>query len=156
MTWATRFNSGGEQKLELLVLWRGTPGWFVRGNSSGSSGGGGADTLHASVRYGGIDLDVQLDFKTRTAVVAGKKVALGDANVILVDKVDAPDGIVIGGTFRLDASFPRGSRPRVDEVARRSPEIMTFLRCDDEPPDDPRLRMFAGVCALPAESQPLK
>src|SRR5262245_34371676 len=41
-TWRAHDNYADDSTTTLLVLWRGTPGWFVGGRGSGSGGGGGA------------------------------------------------------------------------------------------------------------------
>ena len=33
-------STGADERIDLLVLWRGTPGWYAKGGRSGSSGGG--------------------------------------------------------------------------------------------------------------------
>src|SRR5918993_4787808 len=60
MTWVTRYGSDGVHTLDLLVVWRGNPGWFVRGSQRASSGGGSGDTFRQTFRYG--DLELELAF----------------------------------------------------------------------------------------------
>ena len=86
-TWATRGNpvAGSERRLSpqtlaLLVLWRGTPGWFSKGTGRSQSSGGSVTTFATTVRYGDLALDLSLDYQSRKAQVQGKEVALGDAN----------------------------------------------------------------------------
>ena len=59
----------GRGTLELLVLWRGSPGWFRKG---GASGGGGGSTMGAGpspmirtewVTQGGVNLSVRFEQK---------------------------------------------------------------------------------------------
>ena len=34
-TWITKHRQAGDGELELLVLWRGSPGWFLEGGQDG-------------------------------------------------------------------------------------------------------------------------
>ena len=131
MTWVTRYGHDGIHSLDLIVVWRGAPGWFTRGTSRSTSSGGSADTFHSTIRYGGLDLQLGLQPAKRTAEVQGQKVELGDANVILVDQVDTAGGAQVVRTLRVDPAVPlsEDGRPRVEEVLRRSQEIVSFLQC---------------------------
>src|SRR5690348_11071249 len=60
------------QQLQLLVLWRGAPGWHLSGDHRQASYSGSGDVFAATVIYGGVTL--RLSFNTR------------DAKVLLQDK----------------------------------------------------------------------
>lgn len=56
---------------------------------------------------------------------------LGEANVLLVNDVDRAGGGHVVGTLRIPPDVPvDDGTPRVDGILRRSPEILSFLRCD--------------------------
>ena len=78
--------SRGEH-LTLLVLWRGSPGWFwsVEGGSGGAGGSG--DRMFQVVNAGGLTFRIEYDFQAGTATVEGRTVTLNDTNVVLVDNV---------------------------------------------------------------------
>ena len=148
MTWATRFGHDGVHTLDLIVLWRGAPGWFSGTSQSGSSGGG-ADSFYATARYGNVEVQVTLQTAKRTAEVQGQKVELGDANVILVDGVDTPGSEKVVRTLRIDPAVPssQDGGARVEEILRRSPEILSFLRCQTAMPDGKGQAMIDLICA---------
>ena len=146
-TYATRQLRSGEV-LELLILWRGTPGWFTRGGLASSSGGLSGDNWRHRFSQGGLEFEAALDLKTRIASVQGQLVKLGKANVILVDDVDSPRGTRVAGTLTVDASLGKESGPlRIFPVLARSKEIRDFLRCDTELPQERLQERLAPVCA---------
>lgn len=144
-------NPGANETLELLILWRGSPGWFAKGGGSGSSGGGSGNTWRHSFRDGGHEFDVSYDFASRIATVQGQDVRLRDANVILVDRADSSEGIQIVGTIKVDGTLEDagGNRSpvRVLRVMGRSKEIRDFLRCDTPLPDPRMQASLASLCA---------
>jgi hypothetical protein len=150
-------SEAGVGTLELLVLWRGSPGWFRKsgggasggGGTSGASMGGGPSPMvrTAWVSQGGVNLMLRLDPVARIAWIQDKEIVLNDANVVLVDGVDSPGGPQIVRTLRIDPAFdtatdlppgmPSGppGRPRpltipTQTFIRRSPELVEFLQCD--------------------------
>ena len=130
VTWFARKDAEDVRRFELLVLWRGTPRWYLRGASSGS-GGGSASSLHSTARYGDVELQVDVDTKARVAHVQGMRVELHDDNVILVDGVAGPGRPKIAGTRRIDLTVPQpGASPRVGSVLGKSPELLAFAGCD--------------------------
>ncbi len=127
----------GPVTLDLLVLWRGAPGWFLKPGGSAESGGGdssGHVTVHAE--KGGIALDVMLDTEKRVAQIAGNDVALGDANVVLVDSVDVAGGLTVLGTRTVTARIPVPPEGLAD-VFRDAPDLVPFLRCEARLPAPP-------------------
>jgi hypothetical protein len=133
----------GHGTLELLVLWRGSPGWFKRGGDGGGSGGGGS-TLpagRAEVRtewlsQGGVSLSVRFEPASRKVWIGNQEIDLNDANVVLVDDVDAEAGLRVAGVLRIDPAFePQPAPVPVQRFIRRSPELVDYLRCDVRPPD---------------------
>src|SRR5436190_20015612 len=87
-------DDSGLAHLKLLVLWPGTPGWFMKGNSGGSSGGSsGRQQLETiSIRKGDLSLNLRFDAEKHLAWIGDREVALQDDNVILVDTVDGAAG----------------------------------------------------------------
>jgi hypothetical protein len=147
MSWIVRTAPGG-RTIDLLVLWRGSAGWFLRGTtpsrSSGSASGG---TLQVAATYGGIDVTVDLVESTRVARIGGRDVRLGDANVIFVDDTDSAAGPRVVGTTRIDPALPDGPGvPPVVEVLRRSPDVVSFLRCDVRMPGGRGQPMVDRLC----------
>ncbi|HEY1251857.1 MAG TPA: hypothetical protein VGH97_11765 [Thermoanaerobaculia bacterium] len=150
-SWIALEGSADELQLRLLVLWRGSPGWFLKGESAGSSGkagadDGGANSIVQHLRYGKLNLEVGLDLRKQTATIAAEKVDLGDANVILVDDVDNPAGPRVVRTLRVNPALSK-SVGKMEEVVRRSPELFEFLRCDVELPDAQAQSLISKVCA---------
>jgi hypothetical protein len=147
ITWMTRYGSDGVHTLDLIVVWRGNPGWFMRGSQQ-SSGGGSAGTVRQTLRYGDLQLEVAFHSTKRTADIQGKVVELGDANVILVDHVDSVEGPRVVCTLRIDGEVPSDNgRARVEPVLRRSPEVISFLRCDAPMPDGRGQASIDRLCA---------
>jgi predicted dehydrogenase len=149
MTWVTRRGHDDVHTLDLIVLWRGAPGWFMRAGTHGSSSGGSGDAFHTTIRYGDVELQLGLQSAKRTAEIQEQKVELGDANVIFVDHVDGAGGAQVVRTQRIDPVLPLSAegRPRVDAVLRRSPEIISFLRCDTVLPDAKAQATIDRICA---------
>lgn len=155
-SWVARTAPGGLPELELLVLWRGTPGWFMRADSSGSSGSvstrsGGDDPdpglLVEHLSYGGIRLGLEFDRRNHTARLQYQEVTLGSSNVVLMDDVDAESGPRVAGSLEVKAQFPE-SPAQVEAIIRRSPELFAYLRCDAKLPDSKDQVMIDSICAL--------
>ncbi len=149
VTWIATYGNDGAQVLDLIVLWRGTPGWFARGSGSGTSSGGNAASFHSTIRYGGVDLQLEFEPKARAVQIQAMRVELTGDNVVLVDRVDTPGGLTVAGTLRVDPSLPIADNgyPRIEQVLRRSEEIVSFLQCDARMPDAPTRAILDIVCA---------
>jgi hypothetical protein len=152
-SWIARLSSPQRTaSLEILVLWRGTPGWFRRGPGGGMSYGGGGGTREVQTivqrsSHGGIVLELEFTTEgpTRSLRLQGRDVPLDGGNVVLVDDVDSPQGPTVIGTRFVDPAMTEAHNPA--EVLRRSPEIVSFLRCDTQLPD-PVMQMAMGIlCA---------
>jgi hypothetical protein len=85
--------------------------------------------MRETITYSGLTFTFDYDPATHIATVAGKRVELGDRNVILMDDVDSAAGPRVGGTLRIDSRMP-GSAGQLGLVLRASPELLTYLRCD--------------------------
>jgi hypothetical protein len=149
-------DAAGRGALELLVLWRGSPGWFMKGGGGSSSDGGSTGpmlggapghTIRSSwISQGGVNLSVRFDPAAQKAWIQDNEIDLRDANVILVDGVDSPTGPHVVRALRIDAVYettvetlpggPPGlgrTRPMAvpaQTFIRRSPELVEFLQCD--------------------------
>jgi hypothetical protein len=146
-SWLVRDNH-----LTLLVLWRGTPGWFWR--KDGSSGGGGGGDGHLAtqqIRYGDYAFAMSYDFDRQTAAVAGQELSLRDTNVVMVDFVDSVGGPTVVDMRRVAPELPAD----VDSgliVIGREPDLYPFLRCDAPWPGMPgpialAQQMIASICS---------
>jgi hypothetical protein len=149
-TYMCRLERDGRGELELLLLWRGTPGWFTRNNLGGSyggtssswggsaAGGGGALATHTlSITQGGVNLQIRFEPQTRKLWIQEREVAINDDNVVLVDDVDSSNGPQIVRTLRIDPSFTAVSeplppgyplRPGGDRMRMVAPRVQEFLR----------------------------
>ena len=142
----------GSAELQLLVLWRGTPGWFMRGSNEQTGSGqavvdeSGPGVVVEQRSYGGTRLDLEFDPAKRAARVQDHEIALGSANVILVDDVDGETGSKIAGSLQVDAQF-RDEPAEIEVIIRRNPELYDFLRCDAKLPDPKAQPKFDSRCA---------
>jgi hypothetical protein len=148
-TWITEQEAGAPVQLQMLILWRGTPGWFLRAGGSSSEGTGSIQGNHRIYRdtivQGGVRLAFEYDSRTRVATVQGQEVDLHEDNVVLVDDVDAPGGARVSGTLRIARPMP-GSAGQIGLVLRMSPEIMAYLRCDATVPEGPARAHVERLC----------
>jgi hypothetical protein len=120
----------GSSSLELLVLWRGKPGWFDESRDRIEVGG--SAHVHRIVSRAS-DLELRFDPSGRTVSMNGQLITLRGANVLLLDDVDKPGGIRVAGTERGDGP-PSRSGPSLDPltaIMRSSPTLFDFLRCDN-------------------------
>jgi hypothetical protein len=116
--WFTSSDAAGSSTLDLFVLWRGSPGWFMKGGGQGSSGGGSSTGRRGlTVKYGGLHLHALFDGPERLAEIDGRKIPLDDHNVVLVDDVDSADGLKVVKTLRVD--------PSLSDKAKAQPLIVT-------------------------------
>ena len=154
----THADPSGQSSLDLLVLWRGTPGWFSGGKRGGSSTWGesaagrpGSPDSERSqgvvthqFSFGRYSLSLRFDRDVRTLLLQGMDLALEGANVVLVDGVDSPVGPTVIGTRRID--WETASRPvRVEPLLRETPELLAFLRCDATLSDPSLQALVSGI-----------
>ncbi len=143
VTWVT-YPQHSDQ-LALLVLWRGKPGWFLRRSESRTASVGGDDAeFTTTAKYGGIQLDLTIQWATNIARVQGKAVEISHGNVIFVDNIDDLHGANVVGTSSISPELPIPMR--IEAALRRSREIIAFLRCDLRL-DNPRTQaVFDKLC----------
>jgi hypothetical protein len=129
---------GNNEILDLLILWRGKPGWFQRHHPGGGGGGGrvfGAGTngqVSQHQTYGDVTIAFDANFDTNVATIGRSTVQLDHINTVIIDDVD--------GDWHTTAT--RWIEPRLPLVgdwnvalAQRSSELLRYLRCDVPMPD---------------------
>jgi hypothetical protein len=146
---ATHRDANGQVTADIIFLWRGSPGWMYRRTGFGSRSGPGSDEkpiVSFSLYEGGLHLTAAYNPASRTAVVLGDPVELQGANVVLVDRVDSPDGPVV---LRTASANPTRSDEAlgVSAIIRNAPELLEFLRCEQQIPGGLNHPSMAPVCA---------
>jgi hypothetical protein len=130
-SWLTRGD-----KLTLLVLWRGTPGWFFRGNGNGSGGGGNLRQEFHQIRYGETTLRIEYDFDKETATIARRELSLREINVVMVDFVDSVNGPTVVDTRYVDPAVTDTFNASL-VVVGREPDLYPYLQCNLSLPGRP-------------------
>ena len=126
---------GSEQILDLLILWRGDPGWFERGQGGSGSGGTyeatGGVTSHVTQysMYGGVAIGFEADFDKNSASVGETVVQLDRVNTVLVDNVDKPGARAVSTTLWTEPRLPLSGDVHV-ALIRQSSALLDYLRCD--------------------------
>ena len=139
-------------ELTLVVLWRGSPGWFSRGGSGSAAGGGGGSSAGREVgsewlSYGGKSFSIEFDYTAGIARLLDQEIRLPETNVVLVDGVDSDSGARIVDRRWVDPKLPQ--RPALDPGAsaadqsaamiatdpilvaiRRDPTLGAYLQCE--------------------------
>ena len=136
-TWLATFEDSSQAaKLEILVLWRGKPGWFGSGSAQ-TSGGGDERSYGTNARYGDVDLSVNVTFVPRTVKVRGTSVTMPPkTNALLVDNIDDPKP---GAPKFLTVPSGMVDMRTIEPILRSSGELIEYLRCDAKVLD-PRLQ----------------
>ena len=80
-----------------------------------------------------------------TLTVQDEVVSLQAVNVVLVDGVDAPDGVRIENVFWVDPQLPN-LETSVESLVRKEPAIFPFLRCEARLEDARAQRKFDALC----------
>jgi hypothetical protein len=136
-------------RLALLVLWRGSPGWFrgdgSAGGTSRSTAAGGFYDQILTVVMGDVTLKVEIHHTDGTAQILGRTIQLDLANTVLVDGVDSPSGPEIVSVGGMDPALTKAPDP-LPLLFARTPQLDEFLRCDDVMPDLGALSGFSTVC----------
>lgn len=122
------------QEIELALLWRGAPGWFLSGSHGDhiSETGG---TVNGSIEYGGHVISFSYERERRRASINDIVVFLQrDTNVILVDRVDNQSGLVVAAQAhiepRLEGDPTMALLLPMTNLLRGSSEVVSFLQCD--------------------------
>ena len=146
-SWVTERVGNGPVQLRVLVLWRGTPGWFFVGAGRVASSSDGTRT-HLTIEYGDVRLKLSHG-AGGTVGINGREVHLGTDNVVYVDDVDALAGARVVRTSRIPSALP-GSAGQIGLAIRDVPEIVAYLRCDAAASDARRQMMIehAAACTV--------
>ena len=131
------------REITLLVLWRGTPGWFLRKGPSARSKSGVDDTAmrgpytsRESFAYGDLSFTIEIDDAKQIARIVNQEISLRKYNVVLVDFVDSVAGATIVGYRWVEPhGFPvslmkDGPGNPVATVLADSLDLYDFLRCE--------------------------
>ena len=157
-SWRTHDNWADGRSTTLLVLWRGTPGWFSKGDGRGGSGSGGGSSAQGSRSHGfeelwqgGLSFRMEFDDDARIVTMMNQELSLDSVNVVLVDFVDSANGATIVGTRWIEPAAAADKPAAVDAIAsvvRRSPELFDYLRCDLTLPAESVMgRVMPMLCA---------
>jgi hypothetical protein len=153
-SWVSHENYADGSATTLLVLWRGTPGWFLKGGrgvsggGSGSGAGGSGSYAYQYVSEGGLTFMMEFDYDKRIVKMLNQEISLKETNVVLVDFVDSANGPTIVGYRWIDPAPPE-QPSRVDPIAavvKRTPELFEYLRCDLSLPDPLMNAMMPIIC----------
>jgi len=159
-SWRAHDNYADGSSTTLLVLWRGTPGWFAaggRGSSSGAGSGGGAgggSYAYEYMTFGGRTFMMEFDDDRRVVKLLNQEISLKETNVVLVDFVDSAGGPTVVGYRWVEPGPPApplvaGAIPDpIAGVVKRSPELYEYLRCDVKVPDPAMNAMMPTICGL--------
>lgn len=130
---------GNAERLDLVILWRGQPGWFQSPFGAGTGAGAGRRVLgrvSQSGSYGGVLIAFDADFDAGVVTIGPSTVRLDHVNLIVIDDVDAARRI--GATGWIDPTLPLDGDWNLS-LARRSPALVDDLRCQIPMPPWPSL-----------------
>jgi len=155
-SWRAHENFKDGTTTTLLVLWRGTPGWFTAGGRGSGGGGGGSSSSYAYeyMTYGGRTFVMEFDDDKKIVKMMNQEISLKDTNVVLVDFVDSAIGATIVGYRWVEPGPPApplvagGAADPVAGVIIRSPELYEYLRCDLKVSDPLMTTMIPLICGL--------
>src|SRR5580704_2033139 len=135
--------------VDLLILWRGTPGWFRTGGIGGSGSGHqgfGSNTGTQTMQAGDRTLTWTFDLTAKRATILGQAFSLAEVNVILIDGGDSLLGSRFVRALRVEPMY--SAEPQHFELAvRRSPEVLQFLQCDAQFGDQREQAIADLICA---------
>ena len=136
--------------LDLLILWRGTPGWFFRADGISGSGSGqegfGSSTGTQTVQAGDRTLTWKFDLTAKKVTILDQAFSRAEVNVILIDGGDSAQGSRFVRALQIDPTY--SAEPLHFELAvRRSPELPQFLQCDTQLGDQREQAIADLVCA---------
>lgn len=144
ITRITRKAAAGDQ-LELLVLWRGAPGWYLqrpRGSSTGERNG----VLREEHQYGNVKLRIIFDPKASTVEVNEERVLLDSgARALLVDHVGTNEPLTVE-KLKIDRNVSSGGAALL-KLFRDSTALREFLRCEGVSAERPHRSYANTLCA---------
>lgn len=129
--------------VDLLILWRGKPGWF-QSKGTGRVGSGGSRRFGAgtngvvsqSQSYGEVTIAFHADFDSNSATIGQSTIKLDRINTIVVDDVDRDWRIT--NTRWTDPTLPLAGDWNL-MLATRSREFVRDLQCAIPMPAPPPL-----------------
>ena len=129
--------------VDLLILWRGQPGWF-QSKRGGRVGSGGSRTFGAGTKgvvsyaqsYGAVTIAFHADFDSNSATIAQSTIKLDRINTVVVDDVDRDWRIT--NTRWTDPALPLVGDWNLT-LAARSREFVHDLQCNIPMPAPPPL-----------------
>jgi hypothetical protein len=156
-SWVSHSNYADGRMTTLLVLWRGTPGWFSGSGGSSSSGSSGSasswgsgqrqSSEYASFSQGGHTFTMEFDYERNIVKMLGQDVSLDATNVVLVDFVDSTTGpVIVGSRWVEPVQVTPPSGDPVAAIIKHAPDLFDYLRCDLSVPDAAMNAMLAMVC----------
>ena len=123
-------HDGDHEMLDLMILWRGSPGWFQR-RELGSTGGGGSRMGGSSVMggatkgqvsafqtYGVTEIAYRADFDAPAVTIGDDLIPLEQVNIVLMDQVDQPGARRMAGTRQIPAALPLGEDWNLNAIRR--------------------------------------
>ena len=151
-----------DEMLDLLILWRGNPGWFQR-REGGSVGAGGSRQFGAGTKghvsqystYGGVTIGFDADFDSNIVTIGEESVRLNSVNTILVDDIDEPGARRISATRWTEPRLPLSGDMNLI-LAQRSRELLDYLRCEIPMPAPPSMRTPTSQIPIVTVCQKLK
>jgi hypothetical protein len=142
-SWRTFDNHAGVTT-SLLVLWRGTPGWFGGAIAPSASNSG---STNEGFTYADREFRIDYDDSAATATLLKRQFSLKEVNVVLVDGVDSPMGPAVVASKWVPPGppapplLPGAIGDPVAGIMMRAPELYEYLRCDLTV-SDPRMKMI--------------
>jgi hypothetical protein len=122
-TWYAQQEAKGGNRLQLVILWRGSVAWWAHPGCIGSCG-----RPDYTVEYGSVRLTVRLDAVKDSVTINGRDIALRGDNVLYVDSVDAPVGPRFLRTSHIDPQMP-GTFGQIGSLLAKSQEVMDYMQC---------------------------
>lgn len=145
-TWIKRVGPDNE-RVDVIVLWRGEPGWHLKGNRRGSWSSATRDTHDTSISYGGLNLEMSYNRKRQVITIGRREVDLKpNLNVVLVDPVGTDPARFKIETLAVEPTLPRYG-PQLERVLGSSSRIVEFLQCHLSVPDARGRQMLERVCS---------
>lgn len=143
VSWVSK--QGQPNELDLAIVWRGRPGWFIEGQGARESGGGTSVSFQQTITRGDVSLSFRFVFPTRQLIILdGAPIDLKDANVVLVDNVNDPKKTAVVAKLTIPSRLTASGG--LVEPFGKSNEIFAFLQCDAEVPQAAARPIIEALC----------
>jgi hypothetical protein len=136
--------AGAQQALDLLIMWRGSPGWFQRREKGASDDdvtrefANSEGTRVAQYRtFAEVTVGFDADFAARTVTIDGETLSLTHDNAIVVDHVDIPHMRRVVTTYRVETILPLSDDANLI-LARMSARVRAAFQCTPHLPSPRR------------------